>query len=1142
MRVNITDIWQIQFRRFSHSVKNRLILLFVILVLSIEAGAQRFNFSNYTTTQGLPGNQVNKIIQDRYGKLWICTMNGLVRFDGKIFTPFSEDNILTTNPVKTVFEDKSGNLWFGTIRKGLVKYTGTSFFNYTSNDGLLSDIVNAVCEDNNGVIWIGTSEGLSRYDGKNFVNYTTTHGLINNNIFDLHFDRNGNLWIATIGGVSKFDGKKFQNYTIDQGLVSNIVYRIQEAKDGKLWFGTYEGISCFDGKVFKNFTLANGIPNERVEDLEIDRNNNVWLGTYGGGIGKLFKDTIVGIHVQGGVNSNIIKTVTEDREGNFWIGTLNGVYKYNGDRFTTYTVEDGLSNNNILSLYTDAHNKTWFGTLAGGVNIFNGKSYSKLSTENGLKSNTIWCIYQDRDSNYWFGTTNGPARYNLDRENVEHPFPNMQNQIIYAILQDKNGKMYFGTDKGIYCFDKGIFSQIGVNQGLSNDKVRVLIEDPQGKIWIGTLKGVYYLDGNKVVSLNEEYKLPKAPITSIINDNFGNILISTYDFGIIRYNPILKANPVTILNKKSGLFSERLLFNFVDSRNMLWLGTPEGLDCINWDEYIQTGIIKNIHYDKSNGFLGVESNAASEDTLGNIWFATVNGAIRFNPTSEAMKPTLPLVTINNIQLFLENVNWSKSRINIDIHTGLPIKLVLPYNNNHLSFICSGIYLTTPEDVQFRYKLEGFDDSWSPATKLNISSYSNIPPGSYVFKVQATVNSRDWSVPLTYNFTIRPPIWKTPFFYLMYIVIGAGSILLSYRMRTRNLRRSSELLRRKVEARTKELSEKNLELAKLSLVASETDNAVMIFDEFLELEWVNTGYTKLTGYTLDEVRKRKGTHLSDLSTNQFVVDHIDDCIKEKQSFIYESEVETKDGEKRWASSTLTPILNEKGLLKNIVVIDTDITLRKNMEEQIRTALEEKGVLLREIHHRVKNNLQIIISLFNLQTSYVQDESAYKALKEGQDRIKSMALIHERFYQTDGLSQIDFDDYIKRLADNLFQSFKVNRDDVALKINAERISLDIDTAVPCGLIINEIVSNSLKHAFKEGQKGIITIELTQTTENNFRMSINDNGIGMPIGFIVDSSDSLGIQLIQALTDQLEGTMKMEGAPNHGVKYTIDFKRIN
>ncbi|MBP7167072.1 MAG: PAS domain-containing protein [Bacteroidia bacterium] len=1116
--------------------------IYLLVLTAISADAQRFNLNSFSVSDGLPGNQVNKILQDRVGRLWIGTMSGGCRFDGKTFTRFEQGNVLYSNPVKTIYEDKKGNIWFGTIRKGLVKFTGTGYFTYSTNDGLLSDNINAICEDEKGNLWVGTSEGISRFDGKNFQSITNTRGLINNNVFDLMRDSKGRMWVATIGGVSMFDGKKFFNFSTENGLLNNIVYSIREDRNGEIWFGTYEGVSVWDGRVFRNYSTEQGLPNERVENLTQDHNGHWWVGTYGGGLAKFKENAFEGVKLSSDVNSNIVKSVIEDREGNYWLGTWNGLFKYNGDRFVTYTIDDGLSNNNILSVYPDSGNRIWFGTLMGGLNYFDATGFHTVKANEGLKSNNIWCINRDRQGYIWFGTTNGPARYNPAKDEFQAMYPGLSSLIVYALLQDKSGAYYFGTDKGIFKYSGEQLSRIGITEGLSNDKVRVLFEDAQGVVWVGTMKGLFYLDNGKAISFDDAHRLPKALITSIIDDKRGNLLISTYDYGLIRYRPGNQAAPVTLINKNSGLNNEKILFNYIDKQNRLWLGTSDGIDYVDWNNYLEEGKVKTIHYDKSNGFVGVESNAACEDIYGNIWFATVNGAIRYKPEAGELPVTLPLVSISNIQLFLENVDWKKNKTKVDDNTGLPIDLVLPHNSNHLSFISSAIYLTAPDEVRYRYMLEGFEENWSPPTRNGTASYSNIPPGSYIFKVQASVNNKDWSVPVTYSFTIRPPIWKTPFFYLLYVVVGAGSVLLAYRVRTRSLRRSQEMLKRKVEARTRELQAKNLELAKLSLVASETDNAVMIFDEHLELEWVNTGYTKMTGFTLEETRKGRGATLQTLTTNQDVLDHLDECIKMRRSFIYESEIEHKNKQKRWASSTLTPILNEAGQLKNIVVIDTDITLRKHMEEQIREALEEKGLLLREIHHRVKNNLQIIISLFNLQTSYVTDDNAYKALKEGQDRIKSMALIHERFYQTDGLSRIDFDDYIKRLAENLMQSFRLNASKVSLVIHAEKISLDIDTAVPCGLIINEIVSNSLKHAFKGDRKGEILIELKQTEPDKFLLIIGDNGVGMPEGFTLETSDSLGIQLIQALTDQLEGKMLVENEPGNGVKYIINFSRIS
>ena len=187
--------------------------------------------------------------------------------------------------------------------------------------------------------------------------------------------------------------------------------------------------------------------------------------------------------------------------------------------------------------------------------------------------------------------------------------------------------------------------------------------------------------------------------------------------------------------------------------------------------------------------------------------------------------------------------------------------------------------------------------------------------------------------------------------------------------------------------------------------------------------------------------------------------------------------------------------------------------------------------------MKNNLQIIISLFNLQTHYIEDEGSLEALKEGQERIKSMALIHERFYQSDGLSKIDFDDYIRRLTENLYLTFNVSPDMVKLNLEVDKISLDIDTAVPCGLIINELVSNALKHAFKGRDSGELRISFRKLGEDMIRLVVSDNGIGLPADFDYDSSDSLGIQLMKALTSQLEGTMTV--SQGSGSSFVLEFK---
>ena len=1130
-------------------VGNTVCTLFKVLCLILIAVSltphmcfsQRYNFKTYNTTNGMPGNQVNALIQDSYGRLWVGTMNGVTVFDGMNFTGFENNNPISSNPVKTIFEDSKGNIWIGMIRKGLCKYTGTSFEYYNTANGLLSDNVNSVTEDSKGNIWIGTSEGLNRFDGKIMHSYTSLRGLVNNNIFSVVSDSKNKLWIATLGGISVFDGVDFKNYTTDAGLLSNICYNILEDSQGKMWISTYLGISVFDGTTFQNYTTSNGLLTDRIEEIIENIDNKKMFASYGGGIGVIDGDNISYITVEQGLPSNIVKAIKQDREGNYWFGTWNGLCKYNGDRFINYTHEDGLTNNNILSIAADSAGRVFFGTLTGGVNYTDGTTFKTLGIESGLKGFTIWSIYIKDSINYWFGTTNGPALLDINTWTISHPFPELDNFIIYTILEDSNGKLMFGTDKGIYIRnDTGGFDVIGIEQGLTNDKVRVLFEDSDKRIWIGTLKSINYLEDNKIVNFNEKYNIPGAPVTSIIQDTTGRILVSTYDFGIFVIGKSANDNVISHINKSMGLYNDRILFNLLDKNQKLWLGTPTGLDCFSWKNYLNTGKIKLEHYDKSNGYPGIETNAACIDIYDNIWFASVNGTIKHNIKSENIPTTIPSLRISGVELFLKTVDWRKKQIPVNTKTGLPEDMILSYDNNHIKISYSGIYLTAPEEVKYQHILEGFDEEWSPISAQSFANYSNLGSGNYTFKVKCTANGRDWSNTITYSFVIKPPYWKTPFFYFLYFLAASSSLFLFLKYRTRTLQRTQIMLRQKVEQRTRELNLKNLELEKLSIVASETDNTVLIFDKNKEIEWANTAYSKMTGYTVDEIKSIRGKKLSDFTFSNEVPKLVEECISQKKSTVFESQVTCKDGSRIWTSNMLTPIFDQTGELKKIVVINTDITYRKLMEETIRESLEEKGLLLREIHHRVKNNLQIIISLFNLQSHYVDDQKAFEALKEGQDRIKSMALIHERFYQNEGLSRIDFDDYIKRLIDNLFLSFNVSPERINYTIEAEKISLDIDTAVPCGLIINELVSNTLKHAFKETDRGEVKIVFKQSGNGTLTLTVSDNGKGLPEGFVIEEVDSLGMQLINALANQLDG--KISVLNSIGTTFILEFTPVH
>ncbi len=215
---------------------------------------------------------------------------------------------------------------------------------------------------------------------------------------------------------------------------------------------------------------------------------------------------------------------------------------------------------------------------------------------------------------------------------------------------------------------------------------------------------------------------------------------------------------------------------------------------------------------------------------------------------------------------------------------------------------------------------------------------------------------------------------------------------------------------------------------------------------------------------------------------------------------------------------------------------DITENRRAEEKINKSLKEKDVLLKEIHHRVKNNLQIVSSLLSLQSRYIEDEGTVEMFKDSQSRIKSMALIHEKLYQTGDLTRIDLSEYVNELVSDLFRSYSVNTYLVKYNIESRSILLDINTAIPCGLIINELVTNSIKHAFPHDRAGEINIEVN-CIDDNFLLMVKDNGVGFPENLELENIKTLGLQLVTSLTKQLEGNIKLNRENGTGIR--IEFK---
>jgi len=225
---------------------------------------------------------------------------------------------------------------------------------------------------------------------------------------------------------------------------------------------------------------------------------------------------------------------------------------------------------------------------------------------------------------------------------------------------------------------------------------------------------------------------------------------------------------------------------------------------------------------------------------------------------------------------------------------------------------------------------------------------------------------------------------------------------------------------------------------------------------------------------------------------------------------------------------------------VQIVARDISERKKLEDELKNSLKEKDLMMKEIHHRVKNNLMVIQSLLNLQSRYIKDTDARDIFKDSQNRAKSMAMIHESLYQSSDLKRIEFSEYINTLAKNLFYSYAADPNRVKMSVNVDKVMLDINTAIPLGLILTELISNCLKYAFPEEESGEIKVDFHSSTDegpHKFRLTVSDNGVGLPPDFDPKKSDSLGIMLIYSLAEQIGALIKLD--TSNGTKFDITFQ---
>jgi ligand-binding sensor domain-containing protein/signal transduction histidine kinase len=468
---------------------------------STASGAARLSggeWQSFTTAQGLAGDDVASVYEDREGSIWVATSKGLSCYrDGK-FTNFTSKDGLAADVVQAVSEDAEGNLWVGTD-EGLSRFRDGRFTSYTSKDGLTGGGVSAIQQGTDGCLWVGTANGLSSFRNGQFKNYTAADGLPNDRVISLRADREGSLWVGTASGLARFRAGRFETAGGAEGLSDGIILSLFEDAEGSLWVGTESGgLRQLKDKKFTTYTTREGLASDLVKSIYEDRAGNVWVGTYGGGLNLLREGRVKTYTTEEGLASNIVLSLVEDADGALWVGTPDGLSRFRDGRFTTYTSAEGLPNDFVRSIYADRAGALWVGTRGGLARLKDGE-FTTYTTRDELPDDFVGTIYEDATGSIWVGTLGGLSRFAGGRFTNYTTRDGLSDNVVISIHGDAEGRLWIGTNGGgLNLLEDGRFTSFTTRDGLPNDTIYRILEDARGRLWMSCNKGVFRLDKSEL--------------------------------------------------------------------------------------------------------------------------------------------------------------------------------------------------------------------------------------------------------------------------------------------------------------------------------------------------------------------------------------------------------------------------------------------------------------------------------------------------------------------------------------------------------------------------------------------------------------------------------------------------------------------
>lgn len=799
---------------------------FTLLPVSAAEPSQ-YLMDVWTSDNDLPDSSVSALAQTQDGYLWVGTYNGLARFDGVRFVTFDPANTpaLKHARVTALFTDPSGTLWIDTydgsmtsFRNGIFRqewkgaqvvgvfcWSNQIYFT-TIDSGVVTRTKDSsgsnqwqrilpdsgrtsarfFCQDAAGVIWCLLKDGrIERISGTNVALLSGGVGLDGERANCLTADRAGQVWVGTDKKILRWNGDGFDDETPTNGETDvPISFLFCTAHNGLWAFASNSVRHAVNRQWIASTYSWSDLAQATAYYVHAceERNGNVWFREYGKG---LFCASVNGaflrISSQNGLPDDRVSCWLQDREGNLWAGIDRGGLVRLRPRLFQFT----LQNTAVATICQDIKSNIWIGTFDSGLNRWHEGKLERFNLPDTANRNGFFSACPDGFGRLWLSADREDV-YVLETNQIARPAAAIHG--VKTILADREGRIWFGRQAQLTCLSNGVVKNFSTTNGFDRSYIRALAEDRLGALWIGADNGVLYKYANGNFTAFSPDDLHEQAIWSLLPDRAA-IWIGTFRGGLLRF----ENGKFTRYTTHDGLPSDIICQILDDGFGNLWLGSHKGIFYLPKTSFaafdrgeIQT--LPCIEYGLYDGLPSLECSGNYQPTAwraydGNLWFATVKGAVTVNPRKVQLNRLPPPVVLE--QVLVDAKSFPAAQ-----------KIQIPPGKHEFDFDFTALSFTAPEKVRFRYRLVGFDKQWVESGAKRAAHYGPLQPGDYKFEVIACNNDGLWNeTGASIVLTQRPFFWQTVWFDILAagLFIGAISTAVRYSA-TRNLQRKLERLK------------------------------------------------------------------------------------------------------------------------------------------------------------------------------------------------------------------------------------------------------------------------------------------------------------------------------------------------------------